>query len=236
MKSKFGFLSKLNFLQDFASYLISLLNCSIIHNLEKYYIIKKVHYLSSIENLEGDYLEFGIFTGSSFCHSLRCVKSLSKFNENILKTKFYGFDLFSGFGKISEDDRHPFYTDINFSTDLKKVEKRIMKVAEEIDYKLIPGFFSETLKIGPKNMGIVKSRIIFIDCDTYTSANEALTFCIPTIQNGTYIILDDYYSYKGSNTKGVRKAFSEFLINSNIEVRHVFNYGMGGAVYIVSNK
>jgi len=111
-----------------------------------------------------------------------------------------------------------------------------MNVAREINYKLIPGFFSDTLKLGPKKFGIIKSHIIFIDSDTYTSANEALTFCIPIIQNGTYIILDDYYSYLGSNAKGVRRAFSEFLIMANIEVRRVFNYGMGGAVYIVSNK
>jgi len=114
MKSNFGFLSKLNFLQDFVSYLISQLNSAIIHNIEKYYIIKKVHYLSAIEDLEGDYLEFGVFTGSSFCHSLRCIKSASKLNENVLKTKCFGFDSFLGFGKISKKDKHPFYTDINF--------------------------------------------------------------------------------------------------------------------------
>ncbi|WP_422389594.1 TylF/MycF/NovP-related O-methyltransferase [Candidatus Regiella endosymbiont of Tuberolachnus salignus] len=83
-------------------------------------------------------------------------------------------------------------------------------------------------------MGIDKSKIIFIDSDTYSSASEALTFCIPTLQEGTFIILDDYYSYRGSERRGVARAFSEFVDQSRIKIRQVFTYGMGGVVYIVS--
>ena len=72
MTNKFGFLSKLTFLQDFASNIIAKINPAVTHNLEKYHAIKKVMYLTAIEDIEGDYLEFGVFTGSSFCHSIRC--------------------------------------------------------------------------------------------------------------------------------------------------------------------
>jgi hypothetical protein len=63
MATQFGFLSKLEFLQDWVSSLISGINPAIVHNLEKYHTLRKVHYLSAIENVEGDYLEFGVFTG-----------------------------------------------------------------------------------------------------------------------------------------------------------------------------
>ena len=118
MASKFGFLSRLEFLQDLASALISRVNPAVVHNLEKYYALKKVHYLSSIENIEGDYLEFGVFTGSSFCHSIRCSRRMNKINPNVLSTRFFGFDSFCGFGTLSEDDTHSFYTDENFETNL----------------------------------------------------------------------------------------------------------------------
>ena len=36
MSSKFGFLSKLNFLQDFVSSLIARVNPAVVHNIEKY--------------------------------------------------------------------------------------------------------------------------------------------------------------------------------------------------------
>ena len=126
--SKFGFLSKLNFLQDFASYFISKLNPHAIHNIEKYYALKKVHYLSSLEGMDGDYLEFGLYIGSSFCASIKCCKSVEYLNEKNKETKFYGFDSFEGFGEISEDDRHPFFTDYNFKTTYDKVFKRVKKL------------------------------------------------------------------------------------------------------------
>lgn len=236
MATQFGFLSKLQFLQDWASALISSVKPAIVHNLEKYHTLKKVHYLSTIEDVEGDYLEFGVFTGSSFCHSLRCCKSLSKLNPKTLNTKFYGFDSFAGFGTLAEDDKHPFYTDENFATSLPMVNRRVNRVAGEIKFQLIPGFFNDSLRCGANKLGIEKSRIIFIDSDTYSSARDALIFCAPTIQEGSFIILDDYFSYRGSEQKGVKRAFSEFVAQCNIKVRQVFTYGLGGVVYVVSEK
>lgn len=217
--------------------LISAVNPAIIHNIEKYYILKKVHYLSTIEDVEGDYLEFGIYTGSSFCHSIRCCRGLAYLNPNILNTRFFGFDSFVGFGDLAVDDKHPFYTDENFATSQAKVDRRVGRAAKnDIEYKLVAGFFSDSLQHGAKHFGLTKARIIFIDSDTYSSANEALTFCLPIVQEGTFVILDDYYSYKGSLENGVARAFAEFKAKGDLEVRQVFNYGMGGAVYVVSGK
>lgn len=236
MAGKFGFLSKLEFLQDLASALMAWISPAVVHNLEKYLALKKVHYLSSIEDIEGDYLEFGVFTGSSFCHSIRCSHRMSQLNSKVVGTRFFGFDSFSGFGELSEDDEHGFYTDENFATSLKDVNKRVAKVAKGIEFRLIPGFFSESLKEGAAKNGINRSRIIFIDSDTYSSAAEALTFCLPTIQDGTFVVLDDYFSYKGSKAKGVARAFAEFIEQGQFSIRQVFTYGMGGAVYVVSDS
>ena len=181
-----------------------------------------------------DYLEFGVYTGSSFCHSIRCCKYTEKLNPKVLNTKFYGFDSFSGFGEISEEDKHPFYTDSNFDTSFENVNNRVKKISKGGNFKLIKGFFNESLKKGANSIGISKSRIIFIDSDTYSSAQEALEFCIPTLQLGTFIILDDFFSYKGSLDKGVSKAFYEFINIAKVEVRDIFTYGMGGKVFVVS--
>lgn len=236
LATKFGFLSRLEFLQNWSSWLISKVNPAIIHNIEKYYAIKKVHYLSSIEETEGDYLEFGVYTGSSFCHSIRCYRNSRKLNEfRKADTRFIGFDSFEGFGDIEEGDEHSFYTDENFSTSFDEVDKRVKRVAKEVDYQLVKGYFKDSLKDGPKAFNISKSLIIFIDSDTYSSANEALSFCSDTIQEGTYIILDDYFSYKGNKNKGVAKAFNDLIEKKRLDVRKLLNYGMGGAVYVVSD-
>ena len=236
MATKFGFLSKLEFLQDWASSLIAGINPAVVHNLEKYHTLKKVHYLSTIEDVEGDYLEFGVFTGSSFCHSIRCCHKMARLNPKTLQTSFFGFDSFAGFGTLAEDDKHPFYTEENFATSLTQVNRRVGRVAKGITFQLVPGFFSDSLKDGSGHYGINKARIIFIDSDTYSSASEALTFCLPAVQEGTFVVLDDYYSYRGSEERGVTRAFAEFVEHGRLKVRHVFTYGMGGAVYVVSGK
>jgi len=235
MSTKFGILAKLDFLQSLASKMIAGINPAVIHNIEKYLMLKKVHYLSAIEEIEGDYLEFGVYTGSSFCHSIRCCLSMAKrLNPDYNKTQFWGFDSFDGFGELDEAEKHPFYTDQNFATSYSRVNKRCVAAAKsKVNFKLIQGFFEDSLSGGAKKYSIEKARIIFIDSDTYSSASEALKFCRPIVQLGTFIILDDYFSYKGSTKNGVKKAFDEFVKNGNFSIRKVFDYGMGGVVYLI---
>ena len=55
------------------------------------------------------------------------------------------------------------------------------------------------------------------------------------MQEGAYIILDDFFSYRGSKSKGVARAFNEFLETSGISARRVMDYGMGGSVFVVDS-
>ena len=92
MASSFGILGKLEFLQVIASKVISGISHAVIHNIEKYSALKKAHYLTAVEHLEGDYLEFGVFTGSSFTHSMRCTRRMEKIFPGIKQSKFIGYD------------------------------------------------------------------------------------------------------------------------------------------------
>ena len=227
--SKFGIIGKINLFQNISSYIISIINPAIIHNIGKYFAIKKVFYLSSIEDVKGDYFEFGVYTGSSFNHAIRCAKSHIVFDKDFSKMKFYGFDSFKGFGDLEESDKHSFYTDINFETSYKKVFNRVKKLINKDRFELIDGFLKDTLKSKPKSN---YARIVFIDCDTYSSTLLALNYIKPSIQLGTIIILDDYFSYKGMKDKGTYGAFKLFLQENHFKTRKIFSYGMGGVVKI----
>jgi len=143
---------------------------------------------------------------------------------------FFGYDSFEGFGNISEIDKHKFYTDINFETSYKKTKQRILKLVDESKFSLVKGFFEDSLS----SMCTKKARIVFIDSDTYNSAKAALNFLKQSIQEGTIIILDDYFSYKGSLNKGVAGATYEFMKKMKIEFRELASYGMGGKIVIIS--
>ena len=228
--TQFGLLSKLDILQTIPSVIISKINPAIFHNIGKYLAIKKAFYLSSIEEIEGDYFEFGVFTGSSFCHAVRCAKANERFDDKLNEMHFFGFDSFEGFGKLPESDQHRFYTDINFATNYERVCLRVKSVVDESRFTLLKGYFEETL-IGDSSR---KSRIIFIDSDTYSSATLALNYLYSSFQEGTILILDDYFSYKGSKEKGVAGAVSGFCLKNNIEMRQISSYGMGGVIMIIN--
>lgn len=235
MATQFGFLARLDVLQDVVSWGIASINPAIVHNVGKYLALKKVHYLTAIEHLEGAYLEFGVFNGSSFCHSMRCCRSFAHLNPGLLDDEFIGFDSFGGFGVLPDEEKHPFYTDANFATSLPRVERRARRAARgKARFRLMPGFFHESLAGGAAAMGLKKARVIFIDSDTFSSAFDALTFCEPLVQEGTYIVLDDYFSYRGSRKKGVAHAFTLFTERCGVDCRQVFTYGMGGVVWVVS--
>ncbi|MDR3362975.1 MAG: class I SAM-dependent methyltransferase [Desulfovibrio sp.] len=237
MSSKFGVIGKLNFLQDMASWVISSINPPIIHNLEKYLMLHKVFYYTACENIQGDYLEFGVYTGSSFCHAIRSYMKNLRYEAEKFNTRFFGFDSFDGFGEINEIDIHPFYTKENFTTSYDKVKRRIQKASGGgVAVNLIKGFFNESLSKGPLYFGIGKARIIFIDSDTYTAAYAVLKFCHETLQIGTVIIFDDRLSYKGRLDAGEIRAFNEFLSKTGIGVIEYGRYGVcGGMVYVVNS-
>ena len=101
------------FIQDFFSWIVTKVPFTLQHNLEKYLTIKKAFYLTALENLQGDYYEFGVFTGSSFVCAMRSHNAFKHLGNTT--TDFYGFDSFKGFGNVQDGDKHWFYRDSIFS-------------------------------------------------------------------------------------------------------------------------
>jgi O-methyltransferase len=220
--------------QDILSYIKTLIPPILDHNLSKYDALKKAFYLTGLEKLDGDYSEFGVFTGSAFVCAMRCHRRLKSLGP--VSTDFYGFDSFSGFGDIEKDDQHDFYTNETFSINKDKVLRFIKKRSKGLHYKIVEGYFEKTLfERTCLDDGIKKSRIVFIDCDLKRPTQLALDYMLPSFQEGMVLILDDFFSYKGSETKGVTGALNSFQErNPHIHLRQLFDYGMGGRAYIVS--
>ena len=57
------------------------------------------------------YLEFGVFTGSTFNYAMKVNKRIEKLGYKNMDCEFIGFDSFKGFGHIKKDDEHPNYKD-----------------------------------------------------------------------------------------------------------------------------
>ncbi|MDR0926999.1 MAG: TylF/MycF family methyltransferase [Ignavibacteria bacterium] len=239
MKSKFGILAAMTFAQDMVSSIIANVNPAIIHAVGKYVALSKIFYYSALENVEGDYLEFGVYAGSSLSHAIKCYnKSLMychppQHSQELCR--FFGFDSFEGFGELEDEDNHPFFIHSNFATDIEKVRRRLKPRTKKFDVKLVKGFFCDSLKCGASAMGITAAKVVMIDSDTYVAAVDVFKFITPIVQPGTIIVLDDELCYKASKNLGETRAFNDWLNETGITVSKWFTYGDGAFVYVVSS-
>lgn len=225
------------FIQNFFSSFIASLHPYLENTLSKYTAIKKAMFMNYHDGTTGDYLEFGVFTGSSFNFAMKINKKMEKIFKKKIHTHFIGFDSFQGFGKINSIDENPSFKSNLFKVNKKKVINNIKNNSKGQKFKLIEGFYQKTIKHkNTNNYGIDKSRIIMIDCDLKESTTLALNFVKPSLQEGTIIIFDDFNFYKGNKNKGEYGAFENFKNkNPGIEFRKIFDYGYSGRAFIIAN-
>ena len=133
------------FIQNFFATLVSKFPAYLEFSLGKYLGIKKAMYITAHDQTYGSYLEFGVFTGSSFNFAMKVNKNLDKLLGNS-NCDFIGFDSFQGFGEISQSDEHPMFKDETFKVHESKILKNIKKCAAGQKYQIIKGFFKDTLK------------------------------------------------------------------------------------------
>ena len=202
-------IKKFLFIQNLTSSIVARIPPYLEFTVGKYSAIKKAMYITAHDKTFGSYLEFGVFTGSSFNFAMKINKRLDSLLGDS-KCDFYGFDSFDGFGKINENDKHPRFNDNIFPVDEKKILSNIKKSSKGQKYKIIKGFFEDTLKNDPKKYEIKNARVVMIDCDLKESTTLALNFLTSVLQKGSIILFDDYIFYKGDEKKGEFAAFKEF--------------------------
>jgi O-methyltransferase len=158
----------------------------------------------------GDYLEFGVYNGTS----LTCVyRELQAFGLD--HVRMFGFDSFQGLppdAHLEDEGRWrpgSCCSTLDFTTAVLETEG--VDLSRVV---LIPGWFSDTLNDGTiRRHGIERASVIMIDCDLYSSAKKALTFCAPLIADHALIIFDEWSPHRLEDKEevGERRAFTEFL-------------------------
>lgn len=178
----------------------------------------------------GDYLEFGVYQGDSLAkmyqsllfqwkaYKKHAAQFHHKYNSSYWQDmRFIAFDSFAGLPATQSNDTPVHFSTAGiysmpverFWTNIKDKGVQASKVIT------VPGWFDDTLTTAvAKKHEICKASIIFVDCDLYESAVPIFRFITDLIQDGTVIIIDDLFRYKGHPQKGIRRAFSEWLEKS----------------------
>lgn len=193
-------------------------------------LIEKVGWFCACEKIEGDYLEFGLYRGRSFVSAYEALQqayqqraaqttgeaSPADSAERLAvwkKFRFFGFDSFEGLPELEGvDQQGDDFKAGQYACSEDEFRQILAERGMPSDrFNLIPGWFNETCTAETaERLRLKKAAIVWIDGDLYESAKSCLNFVTPFLQDGTVLIFDDWYAFRGHPEKGEQLAFSEW--------------------------
>ena len=212
----------------------------VIHNLQKAQTIKLLFWHCAVDQLAGNYLEFGVAHGHSMKSAV--LAEHNSFSRAIgvkkIDRDLIGFDTFEKFVSASEIDAHETWVGDLFNLPLEKIQKRFKRKKNVLFIKCDASNLSSspTDFISQSSLGVNgKAVIILFDMDLYAPTLSALRWAKQTMQQGTFLMFDEFFSFAGDFNRGEALALNEFLDeNPSIRIRDVMNYGSGGKVFVIA--
>ncbi len=171
----------------------------------------------------GDFLEFGLFRGDGLLRAHQYIASvIHHYGEeragHLRDMRLVGFDSFAGLPTPSEGDAAPFMPEGHYACSREEVEARLRKGGLDLRrVALVEGFYEHSL--GPETkarLGLRSASIVHIDCDYYESARRALAFVTDLLVDGTIIVFDDWWIYRGHPDRGEPRAFREWVEENDL--------------------
>lgn len=200
--------------KNIKNYLTKILGANMKKNwYDKLNCLEIAIHFTKANNVVGDYFEFGVLGGKSFLYAYSCFKNLGK------KVRMFAFDSFEGCPEVNDDDIPEHWRKGGFMVCPKKEfinNIRTHGVSVDDGVIIIEGFYKDSLVADLSvKYNIKKVSVVHVDCDLYESTVEVLDFITPFIQDGTVLVFDDFFYYKGHPNKGERGAFNQWL-NKNL--------------------
>jgi O-methyltransferase len=175
-------------------------------------------------------LEFGVYAGSSFIAAYKtleerfrraatpgawsteqdCCERQALWN----KKRFFAFDSFQGLPKPEATDATSRdFSEGKFACTEQEFRRNLSARGIPLDrVTTVPGWFSETLTEETRTrLNLRHAAIVWVDCDLYESTKPVLEFIAPLLVDGTVIIFDDWFNFKGHPNFGEQRACREWL-------------------------
>ena len=201
-------------------------------------ILDSAIFLQIVNNVPGDFLEFGVFRGERLMQAYDTVDFLLKRiksrkdpylrtcdPKNLEQMRFFGFDSFEGLPEAKGIDVTPgqevWLGRGGFSASLNEVSSLLpRKALDSGRIRLVPGWFDKSLTPELKQKHAMKSAaIVHIDCDYYESTVPVLEFVTDLLVNGSVLIFDDWWMYHGRSDRGEQRAFNEWKERHGIQTK-----------------
>jgi O-methyltransferase len=144
--------------------------------------------IEQTREVPGDLAECGVFRGASL------VPMAIYLRQKGVPKHLFGFDSFQGFDRIAKDLALGGARDVHrksngfAETSKNLVRRKLQRFGVEESVTLVPGYFRDSLPAQSANL----FSFVHLDCDTYASYSECLSFFYPRMNRGGIILFDEY--------------------------------------------
>lgn len=160
-----------------------------------------VEHLPKVSRHGGQYLEFGVYLGSSIGAAVRAFD-----RAGCRGARFVGFDSFAGLPPGSEEEG---WVSGQFASSRAVTEWHLRRqgIAERIE--LVEGWFADTCNADTVVAHDLRDVVVaMIDCDIHSATVTALDFVGPLLAERAIVIFDDWFALNpdGERLEGQRLA------------------------------
>lgn len=203
----------------------------------------------AFNQVEGDYLEFGVHTGRSLIqayHDFHRARQLLPLTLPFLERqpRFFAFDSFQGLPTPTGCDvtnkipQHWLGEGVrDLGGDDRLLIKNLVRYGVDLSRVVVAkGWFSDTLTGDFKKMQrLERASLVHADCDFYESTVPVLNFVTGLLVEGSVIIFDDWFRYKNDPGLGQQGACREWLQrNPHIRLTELARHRSNSVAFIVN--
>lgn len=186
---------------------------------------------TKINAVQGDYFEFGVWQGKTFCYARTMVR-----RYRLKDVRFRAFDSFQGL-PAAENGKYEIWRQGQFAFSRSEFERVLRRSGFRADeYAITEGFYAESLNgdlIDELNRMNVRAAVVYVDCDLYESTRDVLKFIVNFLQDGSVLCFDDYWNYRGRSDMGEQRAIAEFLAaHPDLSLRPFMPYSPLGMSFV----
>lgn len=194
-------------------------------------------------DMRGDLMEFGCFSGQSMTAFYKAEAEFTTPANGPFIDRYFAFDSFEGMPVGGPQDVLDGYAlsqgtlaPGGYACSEDQFKENL--AAEGVDLTrviTVKGFYEHSLQ-DPAVFQLVAGStcaLLHIDCDFDMSATAALQFATPCLRDGTIVLFDDWFLFRGRPDKGVRASFDKWLPHSGYHVTPYFTYSWAGAAFIL---
>jgi O-methyltransferase len=185
--------------------------------------------------LAGDYLEFGVFRGTTFGYVAKLIGPLFP------AMRFIACDSFEGLPSPKGIDAAEGYSSSFVEGQFACSEEDFLAGlrAHAVDLarvRTVKGWFDQSLAPGnPISADIGKVAFAWIDGDFYESTVPVLDFLTTRLEVGSVLAFDDWHCYRNLADYGEQRACAEWLArNPQIRLNEFVSFGFHGKAFTVA--